>query len=461
MRSPKKFPSRGGSAATFMVMSRPSVLRGNPRLFAAQLASRLLAIVGAASLAVPQAACESSPARPDGGGGQGMGGATSTVSTSATGGGMGTGATTTTGITIFQDASLADAALPSPAQECLTWPASAGACPTADDDAGYNLAIYEFNVVACIDGGGSGVEVAKVETGPIINDAGQCCYVVDWMFCPGGGRPYLVDDQPRVAAARRGAVDGWSPAELHRPEIGSLTATERATLAAAWTADALLEHASVASFARFSLALLAAGAPAELVALAHRAALDEIRHAQLCFALATAYAGEPVAPGPFPVGASLDAGTSLAALAASTVREGCIGETVAALVAAEQLAATTDPAVQAALTRIAADEACHAELAWRTVAWALQIGGSEVRAAVTAAFADVLAAPVSAPIAAPTPLTAGSEACRAHGRLDAAVTAQVVAAAITSIVAPAARALLERCPLVAQDLVPRRENAST
>src|SRR5436190_13763000 len=72
----------------------------------------------------------------------------------------------------------------------------------------------------------------------------------------------------------------------------------------------------------------------------------------------------------------------------TVVREGCIGETVAALEAREALARASDPAVRAVLARIARDEARHAELAWRTVAWALSIGDERVRAAVAAAFRD-------------------------------------------------------------------------
>ena len=56
-----------------------------------------------------------------------------------------------------------------------------------------------------------------------------------------------------------------------------------------------------------------------------------------------AYAGEEVAPGPFPLGGEVHVAASLAELAASTVKEGCVGETVAAVVAAEQLARATDP----------------------------------------------------------------------------------------------------------------------
>ena len=56
----------------------------------------------------------------------------------------------------------------------------------------------------------------------------------------------------------------------------------------AWTTAARAEHASVASFARFTLQLLHLGAPADLVADAQQAALDEVRHARLCFGVASA-----------------------------------------------------------------------------------------------------------------------------------------------------------------------------
>lgn len=57
----------------------------------------------------------------------------------------------------------------------------------------------------------------------------------------------------------------------------------------AWTTAARAEHASVASFARFTLQLLHLGAPADLVADAQQAGLDEVRHARLCFGVAVAW----------------------------------------------------------------------------------------------------------------------------------------------------------------------------
>lgn len=47
-----------------------------------------------------------------------------------------------------------------------------------------------------------------------------------------------------------------------------------------WSLAAQQEHASIASFSKFSLELMAVGAPAALLVRAHEAALDEINHAR-------------------------------------------------------------------------------------------------------------------------------------------------------------------------------------
>src|SRR6185437_10769514 len=105
-------------------------------------------------------------------------------------------------------------------------------------------------------------------------DAGLCCYEIQ--PC-GSGRPFLDEGRARSADARRG--DGWR-SEGDAPHVADLAPDVRARFAAAWTADALAEHASIASFGRFALELMAVGAPADLVAAAHRAALDEVEHAR-------------------------------------------------------------------------------------------------------------------------------------------------------------------------------------
>jgi hypothetical protein len=182
---------------------------------------------------------------------------------------------------------------------------------------------------------------------------------------------------------------------------------------------------------------MALGAPAELLAAAQQAGLDEVRHAELCFALASAYRGAPLAPGAFPFGGSVTVAGDLAGLAASVVKEGCVGETLAAIQASAQHEAATDPAVRAALVVIAADEARHAELAWRTVAWAVAEGGAEVRRAVRAAFDEALAT-----LPAPEPIAADLAAeLAAHGRLDGAALRRAFERGVADVIRPAMRTL--------------------
>jgi rubrerythrin len=144
------------------------------------------------------------------------------------------------------------------------------------------------------------------------------------------------------------------------------TQTRDARLAAKWLEDARMEHASVAAFSATALRLMALGAPPELIAATHRAALEEISHAQAAFALAAAYGGEAVTPGPLAIDARP---MTLRELAIETFADGCVGETTAAYEAACEAEVEPDPEVRAVLAKISEDEARHAELAWQIVAW--------------------------------------------------------------------------------------------
>ncbi len=302
--------------------------------------------------------------------------------------------------------------------KCFTWPDNQP-CPSQFD-------AYMYLDLTCD-------ETVESEG---TQEPGECCYEV--AFSPDGcavGRPFVVGDRLLAAPARRGTGEAWS-AVATMPALDGLSADQRARLAEAWAKDALLEHASVASFGRFALELLAFGAPADLLRAAHEAAIDEVRHAQRCFALAGAYRGEAIAPGAFPFGGAVVLAGDLATLAESAVIEGCIGETLAALIAAEQLERASDPAVRAVLAGIAADEARHAELAWATVAWALRQGGAPVRSAVAAAFARA-----EKEHAAPA-RDAVDEALSAHGFLGAADREAARARALREVVLPCAKALL-------------------
>jgi hypothetical protein len=184
----------------------------------------------------------------------------------------------------------------------------------------------------------------------------------------------------RLVAAPVAGTDGWQRPGL-RPDVSTLSAEGRRALAVAWTETARAEHASVPAFSRLSLTLVALGAPARLVERAHVAALEEIEHARLSFALAAGYAGEQVAPGPLAElhGAPAVTARSLAELAEESLVDGCLIEGVAAAAAAASLAGARDPAVRAALSIIARDEASHVALAWEIVGWCWRQGGADLR----------------------------------------------------------------------------------
>jgi hypothetical protein len=221
------------------------------------------------------------------------------------------------------------------------------------------------------------------------------------------------------------------------PSLDGLSPGDRARLAEAWARDGLFEHASIASFGRFALELMAAGAPADLIELAHRAALDEVRHAKLCLTLAGAYAGEAIEPSRFPFNGRVDITDDLADLAARATREGCVGETIAAIQAAEQLARETDPAVRSVLAAIAEDEARHAELAWRAVAWACRTGGARVRRAVAEAI-EIAIREVSIANEAES----ASDPLETHGLLTEATRRAIAERAVIDVIRPSATALL-------------------
>ncbi|HEX8002446.1 MAG TPA: hypothetical protein VF519_07095 [Mycobacteriales bacterium] len=174
------------------------------------------------------------------------------------------------------------------------------------------------------------------------------------------------------------------------PEVAGAAAPAPAAapdVAALWLRAARGEHASVPAFAEVALQLSAAGAPLDLVAAAHRAALDEVAHTELTYALANAAGGTAYAPGALPRLARRRVGPRrrvalLRRLALDALRDGCLNEGHAAALAAAGAASATDAGVRAALTRIAADEARHAELAWRVLGWALDAGGRPVAGAV-------------------------------------------------------------------------------
>ncbi len=289
--------------------------------------------------------------------------------------------------------------------------------------------------------------------GVVVGDT--CCYY----FCTGAccGRPLVVDGVARVAAlvARSEwstGAHGYCPtaaANCANP-FDDLSVADRDQLATAWRADAADEHASIASFLRFGLDLLAFGAPPDLVADAANAATDEVRHAKQCCAIAHSLDGLETGPGALRCG-DLGAHTDLAAAASAAVVEGCVGETLAAICLGTAARRVGAGAVRETLQAMADDEARHAELAWRFVRWAwAQPAQPGVRAAIAQAFERVQdSAPTRDPRTAALQGVANSARLVA-GRLPARDYAAACQGAMAQIVLPCARALMAGEPCAVQ-----------
>lgn len=252
------------------------------------------------------------------------------------------------------------------------------------------------------------------------------------------GRPFLIDGVERLAPAvvRADWYSGNTP-ESERP-VAPCAANPAA--ARGWREQALMEHASVAAFARFSLQLLQLGAPADLVDAAAVAMQDEVRHARACFELARRYSSEDMGPGPLAIGGALEQ-TDPTAIVLDALREGCIGETVGAIEASEALQHCEDPAARAVLERIAVEEGQHAELAWRFVAWALETR-PEILERVREAFALELAGARPGRERAHRGVDPADRELARQGLLSPALRAALRERVLAGVVAPCARALL-------------------
>ena len=226
-------------------------------------------------------------------------------------------------------------------------------CPTPE----------QFNAIMRLNARGELVE-------KLTDNRGDSCSYQSYEVC-GEGRPFLVAGEARL------------------PSVASAASTARhAVDAVDWLADAKMEHASVAAFARLSLQLLALGAPVDLVRDAQRASLDELRHAEFCFRMASREAGSVLQAGPLPVHGAL-ADVSLENLIETNLLEGCIGETLAAARLQRRAASSTDPLVKQTLLAMAEDEARHAELAFRILGWCSRRAPERTASAIEGLLSEV------------------------------------------------------------------------
>jgi hypothetical protein len=186
----------------------------------------------------------------------------------------------------------------------------------------------------------------------------------------------LMDSAHRtVPWERSGAAD--LPAEL------------RVGLADLWRGRMVSEHRSVGIFSLYTLDLLGAGAPAEVLSLACRAALDEVRHAELFARLTSLYSGLEETPPPGISPMPDDPGVPMSHQVAREALHLCIcSETYSTALLGELHARAVDPVVHAALGVVLADEIFHARMGWTFLATLL--GGPESAAIREVAQAELV-----------------------------------------------------------------------
>lgn len=242
------------------------------------------------------------------------------------------------------------------------------------------------------------------------------------------GRPFLVDEAPRLARVAPRSDWQSGPSALYV----DMDETTRFALAERWTEIALMEHASIAAFARFAMQLLALGAPAELISKTAKAMSDETRHAELAFGMASSLRGRAVGPGPLSMHHALESEGTPASLLRNVFREGCVGETIAALEAREG----AERSGLGVLFQIASDESDHACLAWASVKWLVEQMGEEA--------ADILEEELARAESQVIPIDRRELDLASFGHLTSEGRATLRAHALATLVRPATRALVER-----------------
>lgn len=240
----------------------------------------------------------------------------------------------------------------------------------------------------------------------------------------------LVDEHLKLMQARRKPVP-WADTTA-----SALTPDERVLLADTWRRRSQAEYLAISTFAVLSMDLCAAGAPADVISLTHRSAIDEVRHAELCARLASIYSGKQELPPPGlsdlpddPTRPKRDQAVANALLVS------CVAETVATVVLATVREDVQDPVVAAVLDQLYADEVVHARLGWAYLAHNVREGGDRFRE-VAAQMIPIAVAGAANVVDKPKPEDASTPRLRAHGFVTPGEERALFARTVREVLAP-------------------------
>lgn len=194
------------------------------------------------------------------------------------------------------------------------------------------------------------------------------------------GRPFRLARRVRLASPRGGSAS--------LPQAPSVEQEVDPRHARMWRDMGLAEHASIATFAQLVQDLMALGAPLHLLSATQAALADEIRHARVCFDVATRLGETCARPHRF---AALRAGrlpSTESILFAKVAREalidGVLGEGTASAVLLACSRSTPPNELTGIYNQLGKDEGRHAEVAWSILTFCLEHGPSDMPARLEA-----------------------------------------------------------------------------
>lgn len=208
----------------------------------------------------------------------------------------------------------------------------------------------------------------------------------------------------------------------------------RGLVAGVWAFRARSEREASARFERLAAQLEAEHAAPVVVAMAKRAADDEVRHVQICADLAVRYGhrgggDEPTEAGeigPRRVGGRERLLYEVVAFCAVT-------ESINAALMTVSYEQATDAVVRAAVREILRDEVTHARLGWAHLSAERALGGG---AQLAAGLPAMLAGTVREELFAPTDGEAVDARLAGHGELPRAVRVEVFVQTLEAVVFP-------------------------
>jgi hypothetical protein len=248
------------------------------------------------------------------------------------------------------------------------------------------------------------------------------------------GTPLAVDHDKLMH--RRGTAVPWE-----RTTVAGLSPAQRERAANTWRTRAGAEYMAVSTFSVLSMDLCAAHVPADFRSAVHQAAIDAVRHAELCVRLTSIYSGKEELPPPGLSDLPDDPARDKRHQAlANALLVSCVAETYATVAVAAMREQAVDPCVTAVLSIIQADEIRHARIGWSFLAWSLKQGGA---GAIDAAAAMVPVAVRAAANVVETPRRedALEPELRGHGLMLPAEDRQLFAKAVRDVLAPGFEAL--------------------